>query len=151
MGAVKQCRECKHDGNWQTYDEGVCAGCRDWNLFEPAPGRVRPPVIEKETFPRLEDPEELGKMIGNAFAEAKLKTEGLTPIGGSALDVQVGGSHYKDAGIQPIEYIFANKLGFCEGNVVKYVTRYGSKNGVQDLKKARHYLDMLIEKLEKTA
>jgi hypothetical protein len=66
----------------------------------------------------------------------------------SALDVQVGGDHYKAQGIQPIAYIFANNLGFCEGNVVKYVTRYKLKNGVQDLKKARHYLDMLIEQVE---
>lgn len=74
--------------------------------------------------------------------------DGTTKDTTSSLDIQVGGSHYKDAGIQPIEYIFANDLGFCEGNVIKYVTRYGKKSGVQDLKKARHYLDMLIEQLE---
>ena len=63
----------------------------------------------------------------------------------SALDVQVGGSHYKDKAIQPIEYIHANALGFCEGNVVKYVTRWKEKNGIADLEKARHYLDILIQ------
>ena len=41
----------------------------------------------------------------------------------SALDKQESGTHYKDKGIQPIVYIHANNLGFCEGNVVKYVTR----------------------------
>jgi hypothetical protein len=59
-------------------------------------------------------------------------------------DYQIGGEHYKGQGIQPIDYIMANELDFCEGNVVKYVTRWRYKNGVQDLKKARHYLDFLI-------
>lgn len=63
----------------------------------------------------------------------------------SALNVQVGGSHYKDLAIQPVEYIHANGLGFCEGSVVKYVTRWRAKNGIADLKKARHFLDLLIE------
>jgi hypothetical protein len=62
-----------------------------------------------------------------------------------ALTKQVGGSHYKDKGIQPIIYIHANELGFCEGNVVKYVTRWRDKNGVADLRKAIHYLELLIE------
>lgn len=66
-----------------------------------------------------------------------------------SLKIQVGGNHYKECKIQPVEYIFANNLGFCEGSVIKYVTRYKSKNGIQDLKKARHFLDMLIENLEK--
>jgi len=63
----------------------------------------------------------------------------------NALEVQVGGSHYKDKAIQPIEYIHANGIGFCEGNVIKYVTRYKEKNGIADLEKARHYLDILIQ------
>lgn len=62
---------------------------------------------------------------------------------------QIGGNHYKDMPIQPLDYIIANKLDFCEGNVVKYVSRWRQKNGVEDLKKARHYLDMLIAKEEK--
>ena len=66
-------------------------------------------------------------------------------IATSALNKQVGGSHYRDKGIQPIIYIHANDLGFCEGNVVKYVTRWREKNGVADLKKAIHYLELLIE------
>jgi hypothetical protein len=62
--------------------------------------------------------------------------------------IQVGGSHYKDVTIQPIDYIFANRLGFVEGNVVKYVTRWKIKGGIEDLKKARHYLDMYIQQIE---
>lgn len=61
------------------------------------------------------------------------------------LDIQVGGSHYKDMAIQPIEYIQANGLGFFEGNAIKYLTRWKSKGGIQDLEKAKHYIEMLIE------
>lgn len=62
-----------------------------------------------------------------------------------ALAVQEGGSHYKSMKVQPVEYIHANGLGYCEGNVVKYVSRWRAKGGLQDLKKARHYVDLLIE------
>ena len=51
--------------------------------------------------------------------------------------------------IQPVEYILANGLGFCEGAVVKYVSRWKDKGGIEDLKKARHFLDLYIEHLEK--
>ncbi len=63
----------------------------------------------------------------------------------SALDIQPGGSHYKDRAIQPVEYIHANKLDFFEGNVIKYITRWRVKNGLADLDKAKHYIDLLIE------
>jgi hypothetical protein len=63
----------------------------------------------------------------------------------SALQQQVGGDHYRAKGIQPIEYIHANNLGFCEGNVVKYVTRWKDKGGEADLRKAIHYLELLIQ------
>ena len=63
---------------------------------------------------------------------------------------QVGGSHYKDRGIQPIEYMMSNELGYAEGAVVKYVTRWKDKGGVEDLKKAAHFLEMLIDFVERT-
>ena len=63
----------------------------------------------------------------------------------SALDIQVGGSHYKDLKIQPVEYIHANGIGYMEGNVIKYVTRWREKNGIKDLEKAKHYIELLIE------
>ena len=62
----------------------------------------------------------------------------------SAKEIQVGGEHYK-LPIQPIEYILKNGIGFCEGNVIKYMTRWKAKGGVDDLRKARHYIDLLIE------
>ena len=60
-------------------------------------------------------------------------------------DIQVGGSHYKEQDIQPWDAIHAWELGFFSGNVVKYVARHHKKGGVDDLRKARHYLDKLIE------
>jgi len=61
------------------------------------------------------------------------------------LKTQEGGGHYKKLPIQPVEYITKNNIGYCEGNVIKYISRYKDKNGLQDLKKAKHYIDLLIE------
>jgi hypothetical protein len=63
----------------------------------------------------------------------------------SELNKQVGGNHYSKLAIQPVEYINKNKLSYLQGNVIKYVTRYNDKNGVEDLQKAKHYIDLLIE------
>jgi hypothetical protein len=71
------------------------------------------------------------------------KAEGVITL--SALDKQVSGNHYKDKAIQPVIYIHANNLGFCAGNVVKYVTRYKDKGGIADLEKAKHYIELLIQ------
>ena len=62
-----------------------------------------------------------------------------------ALDVQVGGDHYKKLKIQPIEYIHANQLPYCEANVVKYISRWRDKGGIKDLEKVKHYVDLIIE------
>ena len=64
----------------------------------------------------------------------------------SSTDYQIGGNHYRKKSIQPITYILENELGFCEGNVVKYVSRWREKNGIDDLLKAKHYIDFLIER-----
>lgn len=59
-------------------------------------------------------------------------------------------AHYTGrGGIEPIEFITTNNLNFLEGNVVKYVYRYPFKNGLEDLKKARRNLDILIQQVEK--
>jgi len=62
-----------------------------------------------------------------------------------ALQKQEGGDHYKTMRIQPVEFIVANELGFLEGNVVKYICRHHAKNGAQDIKKAIHYCELLLE------
>ena len=94
---------------------------------KPKPVKV---VYEKKTTPSIDavsTPEE--EEAFNAIANAQ----------------QVGGTHYKDKAIQPWDYIASNSLGYLEGNVVKYVSRWREKGGVQDLKKAMHYLTKLIE------
>ena len=63
----------------------------------------------------------------------------------NTLEKQVGGSHYKELKIQPIEFIHANNIPFCEANAIKYLCRWRNKNGIEDLKKAKHYIDLLIE------
>lgn len=85
--------------------------------------------------------------ISKLVAEANLASNGLLPK--SHFDVQVGGSHYKELRIQPLEFIVKNELDFLQGNVVKYVVRYKVKGGLEDLKKARHYLDLMIELKER--
>jgi len=59
---------------------------------------------------------------------------------------QIGGSHYKDMVIQPSEFINKNKLQFAEGNAIKYICRHAHKGEVQDLEKAKHYIDMIIDR-----
>ena len=63
----------------------------------------------------------------------------------AANDVQHGGDHYKTKAIQPWDFIISNNIGFLEGNAIKYLCRWRDKGGIQDLEKARHYIDKLIE------
>lgn len=63
----------------------------------------------------------------------------------TANETQIGGDHYMAKAIQPWDFIAANKIGYFEGNIVKYVSRWRDKGGINDLRKARHYLDKLIE------
>ena len=67
-----------------------------------------------------------------------------TSDGSKPLDVQVGGDHYKSMAIQPMEYSMANKLDACQHTIIKYVTRFRDKGGIQDLEKAKHCIDLLI-------
>ena len=61
------------------------------------------------------------------------------------LNIQVGGTHYKNFKIQPIEFIQKNNLSFIQGCIIKYICRYKDKNGLQDLEKIKHYVDLLIQ------
>ena len=75
------------------------------------------------------------------FIKTDLKKEAM-----KATLKQVGGNHYKDCKIQPIEFIVGNDLTFCEGNAVKYITRHRRKGeGAKDIQKAIHYLEMILE------
>ncbi len=61
---------------------------------------------------------------------------------------QIGGKHYKDFKIQPIEFITKNKLSFIQGCIIKYICRFEKKNGIEDLEKIKHYCDLQIEMLK---
>ena len=66
-------------------------------------------------------------------------------------ETQVGGSHYNKMKIQPVTFIMENNLSYAQGNVIKYVCRYMDKDKIQDLRKAKHYIDFMIEELEQRA
>jgi len=78
--------------------------------------------------------------------EQEQKNMGKSSV--TANEQQVGGDHYKTE-IQPWDFIVANNLGYLEGNIIKYVSRWKDKGGVEDLKKAQHYLQKLIEIVDK--
>lgn len=78
--------------------------------------------------------------------EMTLHIDASMAVGGpTALDRQVGGSHYKGFRIQPVEFIHKNHIPFIEGNAIKYLCRWREKGGVADLEKVKHYVDLLIQ------
>ena len=94
------------------------------------PGLPLTPEAKKLLMNRNKQEQERIELIGEAIrANAK----------------QIGGAHYAVKAIQPWDYIIANNLGYLEGNIVKYVSRWRDKGGVEDLRKAKHYLEKLIE------
>ena len=64
----------------------------------------------------------------------------------STYDKQIGGTHYRKMKIQPSKFVIENKLLFPEGNVIKYISRHPYKGGKEDLEKAKHFIDMIIER-----
>jgi len=85
------------------------------------------------------------KETGDSYYLNKMK-ELRKSNGSSPMDFQVGGHHYKNCKIQPIEYIFKNDLDYFEGDVVKYITRHRKKGeGRKDVEKAIHYAQMILE------
>lgn len=68
----------------------------------------------------------------------------MTTQNTNALATQIGGDHYTKMAIQPMEFSMANKLDACQHTIIKYVSRFRDKNGIQDLEKAKHVIDMLI-------
>lgn len=67
----------------------------------------------------------------------------------SAFENQVAGSHYSKLKIQPMEYSLANNLNYGQANAIKYITRYKDKNGIEDLKKAIHCIELLIDFIQR--
>lgn len=82
---------------------------------------------------------------GFEFSSNKPQAFPLPASAPSALDKQVGGGHYKKMKIQPLAFIHANEIGFAEGSAIKYLCRWRDKNGIQDLEKAKHFIELLIQ------
>ena len=90
-------------------------------------------------------------MIGDKFVDtderlkltldSNFKRVGISKV----FDRQISGNHYKNMAIQPLEYIYRNNIPYLEGNVIKYVSRHRFKNGIIDLRKAKHYLELIAE------
>jgi hypothetical protein len=102
------------------------------------------PVYELKPYPTLHS---------DAYFDPEQTNEPEMPIPQlpdtiDPLKLQVGGDHYKDMPIQPVEFIHANGIPYIEGAVIKYVCRWRTKNGMEDLKKAAHFLELLMQ-LEK--
>jgi hypothetical protein len=111
-----------------------------WKLGEEAKKMISPLGIQ-EKFPVKP---EVFKGLEEAYNEHMAK-KALKQAKETALSSQVGGTHYSQMPIQPVEFITKNNLSFLEGNVIKYVCRWKNKNGIADLEKAKHYIDLLIE------
>lgn len=91
---------------------------------------------------------DITKMTYCPYCSSTKYSEALTacsPLRPNPLAHQESGNHYKRYKIQPVEFCQANQLNYCESNVIKYVVRHRDKNGLEDLKKARHYIDLLIQ------
>lgn len=122
METEKSCRECKW--NKTDYWASTCSTCLTYSKWTPKEELVKE-YVEK----CLPGDNEATVTISKSSANAK----------------QVAGKHYKDNLIQPWDYIYANNLCYFTGNCVKYVSRWKDKGGVDDLRKAIHYLEKLIE------
>lgn len=77
--------------------------------------------------------------------EIKAHAPSIPPRPKPGQSIQVGGNHYANKAIQPIDYIMANSLPFCEASVVKYITRHKEKGGAEDIRKIKQYCDFILK------
>ena len=125
MAEEKSCSTCAHVGNG--CGTTVCDTCK-------------PGVAYANWKPRFDEERiDVVGQNGNDGAHYEEATET------TALDTQVGGSHYKKFAIQPAVFIEKNKLSFLEGCIVKRICRWKGKDGLRDLQKIKHEVDLLIE------
>jgi uncharacterized protein YoaH (UPF0181 family) len=128
--------------------KGMTAG----EIAKAVPSTTRQDVWVLKYRDKRKDKKYLPKPVPAVYVATPEEEEAIKEIvekHKSANTVQIGGEHYKRHDIQPWDAVHAWGLGFFDGNVIKYVARHSEKNGIEDLKKARHYLDKLIELMEK--
>lgn len=85
------------------------------------------------------------EQVQRDYSDVRIRGTDTVDLTSKPLSQQIGGDHYRQGSIQPIEYIHANDMDFFSGNVVKYITRWKYKSGLEDLKKAKHYIELLME------
>ena len=127
---------------WANYaynnDQGVCFLKSEIGYNHPLLIWQRP--TQPEPLPFIDDePRSLN------YQYAEIEQVRQNKRSSSAWDVQVGGNHYKQFKIQPMQFALENKLDAAQQNVIKYIMRHSFKNGKQDLEKAKHYIDLMIE------
>lgn len=116
------------------YDSGDCTA--DQQSYDCWPDLIFRPYVE---------PVELKRASDYQVEEDGVSLEAIEEPVEDALDIQVGGSHYKGYEIQPIEFLQRNKVPPCEANAIKYLCRHRNKGGAEDLHKAIHYIQLLLE------
>lgn len=118
----------------------MCVKCGFFNISDvPLCGVCRLEILQSK-YPDCEVKEIPG---GIQVTEPYVVDKTAAPV--SALSTQIAGSHYKNLQIQPVEFCQKNKLNYCESAVVKYVCRHREKGGAEDIRKAVHFLELLLE------
>lgn len=116
--------------------------------IEKVPSRGEPPTMGMSST-AMEHPFDSAHWQPGLYTSERSATPGMFHIPDSTeakpSQLQVGGKHYKDMKIQPVVYNHANNLPFIEGSIVKYISRWREKGGIQDLRKIQHFVDLLIE------
>ena len=116
-------------------DNKCCETCKHWTV-----GLAQEPCVScDDESSNWQDPSKQDVTINPCM---EIPAPRVLP---KALDTQVGGGHYKDMVIQPVEFIVKNKIEYREANIIKYITRHGNKNGIEDVRKAMHYCQMIID------
>jgi hypothetical protein len=141
--ARREADERRADEDLERYRETVAPGRK----YDAGAQRMGVPHVEPLPVPGMDA---LGALLGldtgvKTATQASIERFQMLSGGDAPSKRQVGGDHYAAFPIQPSEYIHRNELGWCEGNVVKYVSRHRDKGGRKDIEKAIHYLELLIE------
>ncbi len=137
-------------GRWYMYESGAGEYSKGWYRSSAAGSLwVKMKMGKAAKANLIELPITKSRPIEYEFGMAPLKASGGSyvpfPEKPKALDVQIGGGHYKSYAIQPVEFIHKNKIPYIEGCAIKYLCRWREKGGIEDLKKARHYIELLID------
>jgi len=147
-GDCPKCEKYIAPGHGLSHTGGKCPHCKNnFKIDMKAIDKPKRIKLKHATInPNDPGPYTKGGIIPTAQQNLIPEGENPKPVWvNKSLNKQEGGTYYKSMKIQPIEYIVANHLGFTEGNIVKYISRHREKNGLEDLRKAKHMLELLAE------